>query len=211
MIKKIALLFIIFIGLFLNSNTFGSNSYDNNIKQAELIEGYILSFKSNIIDVSIRYDVYNSDFLKEKYSELDGLVFVMKKIRSGDTQNNDPEKIIKNALKKFRTIHDELKMYLEEKKQFKEQKDFYMGIGRKVSQKISLILDNMYPILQKKSKLTSKEKKILEHLDKLKELNSFLSYMEKKEFNSTEEIKNNLVKIIINIKSEITSIKELMR
>lgn len=102
-------------------------------------------------------------------------------------------------------------MYLEEKKQFKEQKDFYMGIGRKVSQKISLILDNMYPILQKKSKLTSKEKKILEHLDKLKELNSFLSYMEKKEFNSTEEIKNNLVKIIINIKSEITSIKELMR
>ena len=210
MIKKIILLFLLFITLLSSNNVFSSNDYNNNIEQAELIEKYILQVKNEVNELSIKYESNDSEFLKEKFKEMDNLVYVLRKIKDWEFQNNNTEDIIKKIFERFKELNSELIVYLKERKQFKIEKDFYIEIEQKVSNKITILLDKMNLVFKQKTNLSTKEKEILKHLENLEELNKYLKIIEKTRFDNSEEIRESLVKIIKEVKIEIDLIKKII-
>ncbi len=207
--KKIVALLIVFLGLSFNVSVFADTEY--NIKQAELIERYITKYKKEVTTLRNKYKLYNSEVIKNNFSEIEWLLFWLKIIKEWKTWNTPPEEVLKKVLTKFKTINSELKIYLEKEKRLSEKKSYYVNIWGKIKDKVYKLSSKMNTVLKKNKNLTEKEKKILEHLNKLEEIVKSIDYMERGNFESSEEMRNYLIKVVINMKGEIILLKKSLK
>lgn len=197
------------------TNTLAKND-TNNIKQATLIEKYIINYKSKIEELEKTYEINNSEILKENYYELDKMIWALRKIKTKDIDKNIADQIIKEVVRKLKIINSNLKLYIElkerdYKKRLNKALISYNNLANRISSNIKDLIKKMVIILKRKDTSNPKYKKIIIHLSNLEKESKNLDKFENGKYESISEIKFNLVQSIKNIRKELVWIKSLLK
>ncbi len=217
--KKLFISILLLISLFIFVPKIYSNNNINNksfFKQAKLIENHIINYKNKIKDLQNKYQIEDSNILKENYNELEKLVWALRKIQTQKVDYDIANKVIQEVIRKLKIINDNLKLYIKLKKNDYEKKFnkyllWYSKIAHKLSSNIKTLINKMVLILKEKKKLTKKHKIVIEHLINLEKESKNLDNFDKYEYNSIEEIKFNLSQSIKNIRKELKEIKNTLK
>ena len=123
--RKLFISILLLISLFISVPKIYSNNDINNksfLKQAKLIENHIINYKNKIKDLQNKYQIEDSNILKENYNELEKLVWALRKIQTQKIDANIANKIIQEVIRKLKIINDNLKLYIKLKKNDYEKK-----------------------------------------------------------------------------------------
>jgi len=188
-------------------------SWKNNVEKTILIEKYLIEHKTKIVNFSIKYNAERDTEINRSIDKIDYLIESLNKIQNNNLDVETEDLAITTILNEVKKINDSLKTTLKKKKDsfelnLKVKKDFYSNLAYKLSFKIEEIHSLMYDkkIYEKKI-LTERELKIKTSLKKLSNLSKDLKYFWNNQFNSEEEIKTLFIKILKDIKNQISILK----
>ena len=191
------------------------NNTKNNINQAELIEKYIINYKSTIKSLEKKYDISGSSIIRENVSELDKMKRTLRSIQTPLVEKKDATEVIKSVVDGLKIINDNLRPYLKIKQREYENKvaelrKKYAWPANKISIQIDALIKSIATPMKQETKLTSNQKEILKHLIKLEDESEKLRNLWNRSFETTNEIKDYLREIIISVRSELQWIKGLI-
>ena len=188
-------------------------SWKSNVEKTILIEKYLIEHKTKIVNFSIKYNAERDTEINRSIDKIDYLIESLNKIQNNNLDVETEDLAITTILNEVKKINDSLKTTLKKKKDsfelnLKVKKDFYSNLAYKLSFKIEEIHSLMYDkkIYEKKI-LTERELKIKTSLKKLSNLSKDLKYFWNNQFNSEEEIKTLFIKILKDIKNQISILK----
>ena len=188
-------------------------SWKSNVEKTILIEKYLIEHKTKIVNFSIKYNAERDAEINRSIDKIDYLIESLNKIQNNNLDVETEDLAITTILNEVKKINDSLKITLKKKKDsfelnLKVKKDFYSNLAYKLSFKIEEIHSLMYDkkIYEKKI-LTERELKIKTSLKKLSNLSKDLKYFWNNQFNSEEEIKTLFIKILKDIKNQISILK----
>ncbi len=188
-------------------------SWKSNVEKTILIEKYLIEHKTKIVNFSIKYNAERDAEINRSIDKIDYLIESLNKIQNNNLDVETEDLAITTILNEVKKINDSLKTTLKKKKDsfelnLKVKKDFYSNLAYKLSFKIEEIHSLMYDkkIYEKKI-LTERELKIKTSLKKLSNLSKDLKYFWNNQFNSEEEIKTLFIKILKDIKNQISILK----
>lgn len=212
---------ILFTLLFLlSSNVFSAEieyNTESNIKKAILVEDYIVKHKSKIENFIKKYNIPNSSELISDIKELDESIEALKQIQNTSIEKIIAEEVMHAIILRVKNVNDSLKIKLKfEKEEFenklKAKKNAYSKLWIKLSDKIDNInLKIATNIFKNKTVLSLKESKIKENLIKLNKESLKLRNFWNINFKSEKEIKDSFIRILKNIKREISLMKDTIR
>lgn len=187
----------------------------NNINQSQLIEKYIISYKSKIKSLANKYDIENSQIISENIQELDSMIKGLRSTQTKLIEREDASDAIKSVVEWLKIINNNLKPYLKIKQREYENRVWamrtkYSPATKKVSTQINTLIKKIAEPMTKEKRLSLNQKQILKHLivleDESKKLNSF----ENRDFETISDVKDYLRETIKSIRSELQSIKNLI-
>lgn len=188
-------------------------SWKSNIEKTILIEKYLIEHKTKIVNFSIKYNAEKDTEINNSIDKIDYLIESLNKIQNNNLDEETENLVITTILNEVKKVNDSLKTILKKKKNSFElnlrvKKDFYSNLWYKLSFKIEEIHSAMYDkkVYEKKI-LTERELKIKTSLKKLWNLAKDLKYFWNNQFNSEEEIKSSFIKILKDIKTQISILK----
>ena len=177
-------------------------SWKSNVEKTILIEKYLIEHKTKIVNFSIKYNAERDTEINRSIDKIDYLIESLNKIQNNNLDVETEDLAITTILNEVKKINDSLKTTL------KKKKDSFGNLAYKLSFKIEEIHSLMYDkkIYEKKI-LTERELKIKTSLKKLSNLSKDLKYFWNNQFNSEEEIKTLFIKILKDIKNQISILK----
>ena len=218
--KKI-IYFILFIMLFLSSaNLITANAEYNtesNIKKAILVEDYIIRHKSKIEEFIKKYKLSENSNLTKDIEELDQSIEALRKIQNTNIEKEKAEEVMQAIIVRIKNVNESLEAKLrEEKKAYMYRINIklkaYSRLWIKLSDKIdSINIKIATNIFKNKEILSLKESKIKLNLIKLNKESQKLRNFWNINFNSEKEIKDSFIRILKNIKREITLMKTTLK
>ena len=218
--KKI-IYFILFIMLFLSSGyQFTTNAEFNtesNIKKAILVEDYILRHKNKIEEFIKKYSLPVNSNLAKDIEVLDESIEALRKIQNTNIDKLKAENIIQAIIIRIKNVNESLEAELRKEKSIYEAKiekklKAYSVLWIKLSDKIdSINLKIAQNIFKDKKVLSLKESKIKLNLIKLNKESQKLRNFWNINFKSEKEIKDSFIRILKNIKREITLMKNTLK
>ena len=218
--KKI-IYFILFIMLFLSSGyQFTTNAEFNtesNIKKAILVEDYILRHKNKIEEFIKKYSLPVNSNLTKDIEVLDESIEALRKIQNTNIDKSKAENIIQAIIIRIKNVNESLEAELRKEKSIYEAKiekklKAYSVLWIKLSDKIdSINLKIAQNIFKDKKVLSLKESKIKLNLIKLNKESQKLRNFWNINFKSEKEIKDSFIRILKNIKREITLMKNTLK
>ena len=187
----------------------------NNIKQSELIENYIINYKSKIKSLEDKYEIKNSEIIEENIDELDRMLRWLKKVQTISVEKNDATEVIKSVVEGLKIVNNNLKPYLKIKQREHENKvaslrSKYEVPAKKISIQINTLIKKIASPMKQEDRLSSRQKKILKHLIVLEEESKKLNNFWNRSFETTGEVKSYLRAIINNVREELQWIKDLI-
>jgi len=187
----------------------------NNIEQSQLIEKYIINYKSKIKSLEERYEIENSDVIRENTEELDRMIRGLRSIQSTLVEKEDATEVIKSVVDGLKIVNNNLKPYLKVKQRqyaikVETLRVRYTEPTKKISIKINTLIKRIADPMKQESKLSINQKQILKHLIKLEEESKKLNNFWNRSFETTDEIRNYLRTIIKNVRTELQWIKGLI-
>lgn len=226
--KKV-FLYILFVFSLLVINKVGAISYtdeiklnlspniantENNINWSRLIEKYLLKLKNELEIFNTKYDIKWDKETSDFFKKIDKMVFSLRKIQTISVEKNVAEDVMSSIIKELKTLNPKVKSYLKNKKIIIESetskvKDNYSIFSKKLSKSLSIFTIEL-TLRLKKSESKNKES-ILEHIKNLEKENKKLLNFENIDFNNASEVKSSFLRILNNIKREITEIKKLLK
>lgn len=188
---------------------------ENNIRQSQLIEKYIINYKSKIKSLEDKYEIDDSKIIKENIDELNRMIRWLKRVQTHLVEKNDATEIIKSVVDGLKIVNNNLRPYLKIKQREYENKVValrlkYTPVTKNISDQINTLIKKIAAPMKKQEKLSSKQKKILKHLIVLEQESKKLSNFWNKNFNTTDEITSYLRGIIRNVRAELQGIKNLI-
>ena len=218
--KKI-IYFILFIMLFLSSaNIFIANAEYNtesNIKKAILVEDYIIRHKAKIEEFIKKYNLSENSNLTKDIEELNQSIQALRKIQNTSIEKQKAEEVMQAIIVRIKNVNESLEAKLREEKKAYELKintklKAYSNLWIKLSDKIdSINLKIAQNIFKNKEVLSLKESKIKLNLIKLNKESQKLRNFWNIKFSSEKEIKDSFIRILQNIKREITLMKTTLK
>jgi len=144
----------------------------NNIKQSELIEKYLINYKSTIKDLEEKYDIQNSSIIKENVSELNLMIQGLRKIQTESVEKQDATEIIKSVVDGLKIVNNNLKPYLKVKQREYDSKIDalrikYTSPAKKISTQINTLIKSIATPMKSQDRLTLNQKQILKYLIQL--------------------------------------------
>jgi len=187
----------------------------NNIKQAELIETYLINYKSRIKNLSERYEIQNSGIVKDNVSELQQMIRWLRSIQTELVEKDDATEVIKSVVEGLKIVNNNLKPYLRVKQREYENKIDTLKIkydapAKRMSLQINKLIKQIAAPMQKQNKLTDRQKQILNHLIRLESDSKNLYNFWNRSFESTDEVKEYLRDILRSVRNQLQAIKSLL-
>lgn len=187
----------------------------NNIKQAELIEKYLINYKSTIKDLSEKYEIQNSGIVKDNVSELQQMIRWLRSIQTELVEKDDATELIKSVVEGLKIVNNNLKPYLKVKQKEYENKidtliKKYDAPAKRMSSQINKLIKQIAAPMQKQNKLTARQKQILTHLIRLESDSKNLYSFWNRNFESTDEVKEYLREILKSVRTQLQAIKSLL-
>lgn len=209
--KKIVYFIILSLVIFSSKAAYADEyNQENTIQKAILIEDYIKKHKIRIEEFIEKYEISDTSYLQNDIKVLDESIKALNKIKNSEIKNEKSEEIIQAILKRIKLINEELKEKLNYEKlnfekRLKTKKDIYSSLWVKISKKIDEVNIKIAKNLFKDTQVLSlKESRVKEHLIKLNNESKKLKYFWNINFKSEKEIKDSFVRILNNIKREVS-------
>ncbi len=187
----------------------------NNIKQSELIEKYLINYKSKIKNLEEKYDIKDSAIIRENVSELNLMIRGLRNIQTESVEKKDATEIIKSVVDGLKIVNNNLKPYLKVKQREYDNKIDtlrikYTGPAKKISSQINTLIKRIATPMKSQNRLTLNQKQILKHLIQLEEESKKLNTFWNRSFDTTWEVKSYLKDILISVRKELQNIKGLL-
>ncbi len=217
--KNLVKILIIVSILIWYNNTFSFDDYSdskNNKERAILIEKYLITHKKQISNFTKKYNIEWDYDISKELDKIDFLIKSLKTVQEKNIEKDREDLIINTIVNEIKTVNDRLKVILQEKKDEHEVnlqkiKNSYWLLGERLSKEITKITNSLSYVDKKDSYMLSKnEIKIKKSNDRLKELSYLLKIFWKINFSSEEEMKNTFKKIILEIRKEMNTIKNII-
>ncbi|PID86337.1 hypothetical protein CSB08_01075 [Candidatus Gracilibacteria bacterium] len=217
--KYILLIFFILTSLNYSLATNDNVYYNNtqiNIKKAKLLENYVYNLDKNLKKFKNKYNIKSDKNLDLIEKELSIMIKNLKKIQKVEIKKEISEKIIKEIIKRLKIFTPKLKKILKTKKKIFELnnikiKQKYLKLSDLLSKKTENIIFSLYNTIKNKKIYSLKDLKIIKGIKNLVKQNKNLKDFKSKKFKDKNEMKNELLTIIKNIRSEILEIKKVFK
>lgn len=216
--KKLAkiLLILLWILYFNTAHMEEIDPYDwkSNIEKTILMWKYLTWHRENIINFAIKYELESDIDIKKYIDKIDYLINSLNKIQTNNLDKDREDLLISAILNEIKKINEQLKVILIIKKNgfekdLKIKKEMYSKIAHKLSFKILEIHDLLYnKELQEKKILSENEIKLKNALKQIETLSKKLKYFSYIEFEKPSQIKEEFLKILKQIKEQISIIKK---
>lgn len=195
-------------------NPIEANS-QNNIKQSELIEKYLINYKSKIKNLAEKYNITNSRIIKENISELDLMIQGLRIIQTESVEKKDAADVIKSVVSGLKIVNNNLKPYLKVKQREYDNKIDalrvkYTAPAKKISTQINVLIKRIATPMKSQDRLSLNQKQILNHLIQLEEESKKLSTFSNRSFDTTWEVTSYLKNILKTVRQELQNIKGLL-
>lgn len=193
------------------------NNKNQTILQAELLSKYVVKHSLNIENFKKKYNISDSSQINNQLQKLQKYQLVLQKIQEKRITGEVAKKSMHDILKNIKIINSQLKYsFIEEKKNYElrleKKKKWYASAGKKLSKQLDTInIKIAKKILQNKSNLSSREKRIKNHLIILNQESKKLSTIESKTFETEEELKNYFVQILKKVRTEMIALKKTLK
>lgn len=217
--KKIVKILIITSLLCINniSNAFDEYIYTNNNKEKSmLIEKYLIEHKQKIINFTIKYDAINDVEINKNIEKINFLIDSLQKIQYNNIEKERENLIINTILNEIKKVNELLKVQLKDRKdnydnRIENKKIQYSNLGIKLSNSIDKIIKSFNYINKIESyKLTSNEIQLKKSVKSLNDLSTILKLFSRINFENEKEIEDTFLKIILEIRKEMNTIKQNM-
>ncbi|MDD2908042.1 MAG: hypothetical protein PHH98_05375 [Candidatus Gracilibacteria bacterium] len=188
----------------------------SNIEKTMLIEKYLLGHKEKIINFSMKYEVENDVEIKKSLDRINYLIESLNKIQNNSLDEDKENLVITTILSEIKKVNDDLKLTLQKKKDsfevnLKIKKDFYSNLGYKLSFKIEEIYNVMYDEkLYNNNYLNENETKTKNALNEINSLSKDLKYFSYRDFDSQNQIKQEFIKTLKDIRKQILILKKII-
>jgi len=190
--------------------------WKSNIEKTMLIEKYLLWHKEKIINFSMKYEVENDVEIKKSLGRINYLIESLNKIQNNSLDEDKENLVITTILSEIKKVNDDLKLTLQKKKDsfevnLKIKKDFYSNLWYKLSFKIEEIYNVMYDEkLYNNNYLNENETKTKNALNEINSLSKDLKYFSYKDFDSQNQIKQEFIQILKDIRKQILILKKII-
>lgn len=216
--------YIIIIIFILTSITYAQNrtplfeskkDLSENRKKAKLLENYIYNLKNNLIKLKNKYEIKGNFEIDQIQKELSIMIVNLKKLQKFNFKKSISEKVNSEIIKRLKIITPKLKKILKDHKKLFNLKSSqlklkYINIANILSNKIERIISSIYKPIKNKTNYSLKDSKKITYLKSLlKENNKLKNIIEWKTINE-KDIKNELKKILKNIKNTISWLKNII-
>lgn len=197
----------------LNLNPAASNT-ENNIEWARLIEKYLSKLKNELLIFNTKYDIKWDKETDDFFKKIDKMIFSLRKIQTISIEKNIAEEVMSSIIAELKNLNPKVKSYLKNKKieiekKTDEVKNNYSVFAEKLSKSLSIFTIEL-SLKLKKWEQVNKEI-IMEHIKNLEKENKKLLNFRNISFNNPSEIKSSFIRILNNIKREISEIKKLIK
>lgn len=188
--------------------------WKSNIEKTLLIEKYLLWHKEKIVNFSMKYNIENDNEIKNSIDKINYLIESLNKIQNNNLDEVKENLLISTILSEIKKVNDFLKITLKKKKDnfeynLKVKKDFYSNLWYKLSFRIEEIYNFIYDKnVFENNYLNEKETIIKNALIEINSLSKDLKYFWYKDFENQEQIKNEFILILKNIRKQILILKK---
>lgn len=187
----------------------------NNIKQSELIEKYIINYKSKIKNLESRYEIQNSKIINENVDELDKMIIWLRKTQTSLVEKDDAAELIKSVVDGLKIVNNNLKPYLKIKQREYENKVSALRLKhaettKRISAQINILIKQIADPMKKERKLSLNQKQIIKHLIVLEEESKKLYNFWNRNFETTQELKSYVRNIIKTVRIQLQEIRRLI-
>lgn len=187
------------------------NTY-KNIKQAKLIESEVVNFRKKLIIIQKKYNLEKDKTINSSLKDLTEIIYILRKIQTTRLNKNTANYIINTIVSDLKIINTEIKSYLKKiKSQFVKINIKYSKIATVLNLKLNKIIYSFLNHYLKKTKLNTKDKKILNILTKLNNESIKLKNFKNNNFSNEKEVKIHLVNILKEIKMHFREIKNTLK
>lgn len=187
---------------------------ENNINWARLIEKYLSKLKKELEIFNTKYDITWDKETTDFFKKIDKMILSLRKIQTISVEKNTAEEVMSSIIKEMKELNPKIKKYLKNKKisiekETSKVKENYSDFSEKLSKSLSIFTIEL-SLKLKKSEIKNKDI-ILEHIKNLEKENRKLVNFDNIFFNNPSEVKSSFIRILNNIKREISEIKKLLK
>lgn len=192
--------FFYFLGI-----SFANSQFINKLN---VFEEYLENKKSNIEIIIKKYDLKNTNILKDTNEMLD----IIKKIKKW-SYNNEKQKIILNSIIwKIKTLNYDISKNLKKEisnynKKLEEKKQYYINIADKLENILNKIILKIYEKKFKNKKKSKSKEKLANTLISIKNDIRKLENFKKIEFKTQKWMKNIFNNILKSVKKNLINLK----
>jgi hypothetical protein len=212
------LLILLWILYFNTAHMILEDPYDwkSNIEKTILMWKYLTWHRENIINFAVKYELEDDADIKKYVDRIDYLVDSLNRIQNNNLDKDREDLLISTILNEIKKINEQLKVVLIVKKtgfekDLKIKKELYSKIAYKLSFKILEIHNMLYSKeLQEKKILSESEIKLKNALKQIETLSKKLKYFSYIEFEKPSYVKEEFLRILKQIKEQISIIKKNM-
>ena len=189
---------------------------NKNIESSKLLQKHVSKLKTQLETFKSEYYIKSDKKIDSTIDELIQMEDLLKRAQNNGTENDLISNINKTVIDKLKNINTNLKDYLKTKIEQKTQealryKTIYKTKLGILSDKLTNIINLIALNIKEKDEISDKDKKIINELKKLEQYTNNLRNFHKLDLNKKEELKKYMIDNIKNIKTQIYSIKKLLR
>ena len=187
-----------------------------HISEAQLLYSYVKTYKDNINALYSQYSNSNGPMMDDANTILTDMLAALRKIQTEDVDPEQVESIMLNIVADIKTLNSYIEIYLKDKKKLYEEKlnqikKSYTSLGNRLSPALDTFIEKLSLILTQKQHLSSKERRIVESLIKIRTENTKIKQFKNLSFASELEMQLYFKGIISNLRKEMFNIQEAAR
>lgn len=183
-----------------------------NIKWAKLIEKYLVWLTVSLTELKNKYKIKKNKDIELYMWKLQKMIQSLRAIQNTNVSKEKAENIMKGIIKRLKLLNPKIKKLLKIEKQkqkieLEKLMKKYYEIWIKLSKQLDKIILKILLPISKKNILNNNDKNIIKILKKLKIESDKLENLERKNIKTKTEMKYYLLRILKNIKKELSKIK----
>lgn len=186
-----------------------------NIKSAQAIEKYLMSYKNELLTFEDTYGLKNDVVIQNSVNEVTEMIFWLRKIQTNMVEKFTAELTMSQCIEGIKKLNTTLKKYLQNiaETALAETKKYQDALYKNTLVSVSKKLDMVISIFKKKTegkRLLSKQETLYnQHIAILEWENKKLKNFDKFFFKNKADLLFTLRSILGKIKSEVAIIKSL--
>jgi hypothetical protein len=182
----------------------------SNINRAKLLSIAVTNFQKNIFKLSSKYEIQGKENVVNAIKTTDLMYEVSVKIQTLHIDKKKADEIIHSIVQDMDKLNQGLKQYFRSQI---DEIDVYhkrsIHLAREISQQLDKLTDALEKRIHSKKILLSRDKEMLQHVQKLKKTSKKLYKFDEFEFYKKSEIKATFIRLIKQVKKEIEYIQTL--